>query len=347
MKIGSSKIGIGEKVFLIAEAGVNYNNKLDLAYKMIDIAKKNGVDAIKFQTWKTEKMQMPNSKKPNYQKQIKNKNYYELIKSLEPSFNEQKKIFRYCKKLKIQFLSTPYDEESVDFLDELGVTAFKISASDLTNHILLKHIASKNKPIILSTGIATLKEVDETINFLKKIHMKNKMILLQTTSSYPTHFSEVNLKVITNYIKRYNLPVGLSDHTINEIASLGAVALGACVLEKHFTLDKSLPGPDQSSSLEPLELEKWVKNVKILEKELGTSKKMITESEKKNSSMKKMLVIKSGVKGDKIQKEDIFAMRTIGKGVLPLDKNIRKIIGKKLKKDIHKTTNFSWNMIFK
>ena len=347
MKIGNRKIGKNEPTFIIAEAGINYNNNLKLAYKMIDIASKAGVDAIKFQTWITDKMQLKNSKKPNYQKNIKTKTYYELIKSLEPSFKQQRKIFNYCKKLKIQFLSTPYDEESVDFLDEMGISAFKISASDLTNHILLKYIASKNKTLILSSGLATSNEVDETINFLKKLYMRNKIILLQTTSSYPTNYSEVNLRVISSYKKRYNILVGLSDHTKNEIASLGAVSLGACVLEKHFTLDKSLPGPDQSSSLEPLELKKWVESVRILEKELGMPKKMVTKSEKQNISMKKMIMIKPGLKGSVIRKENILAMRTDGKGILPLDKNLKKIIGKKLKKDIYENTNFSWDLIYR
>ena len=214
MKIGNKEIGNKEPVFLIAEAGVNYNNKLSLALKMVDIAKKAGADAIKFQTWKTEKMQLKNSTKPNYQKNIKNKTYFELLKSLEPSKKDQARIFDYCKKKKIVFLSTPYDEESVDFLVDIGVDAFKISSSDLSNHLLLRYISKKKKPIILSTGLSSIKEIDITMDMLTKKHMKNKTVILQATSSYPTNYDEVNLRVISRYKEKYNILVGLSDHTL-------------------------------------------------------------------------------------------------------------------------------------
>ena len=345
MKIENYVIRKKNPVFLIAEAGVNYNNKLSLAFKMIDIAKKSGVNAIKFQIWKTEKMQLEDSKKPSYQKKIKNKSYYELLKSLEPSQKEQKKIFEYCKKKKILFLSTPYDEESVNFLDDLGVCAFKISSSDLSNHILLEHVATKKKPIILSTGLSTISEVDKTIEFLRKKKMKNKTILLQTTSDYPTKYDHVNLQVISTFKKRYSIPVGFSDHTNNEIASLGAVTLGASLLEKHFTISRNLKGPDQSSSLEPNELNEWVKKIRILEKELGTNMKIITASEKKNLSMRKIIAIKPISKNKKISKKDLVAMRIDGKGILPTDQNLKRIVDKKIKKNVKKIRKFSWNLI--
>ena len=345
MKIGSYKIGNGNPTFVIAEAGINHNNKLDNAFKMIDFAIKYGANAIKFQTWNTELLQLKNAKKPFYQKNIKNKTYYEIIKNLEPSQNDQKKIYERCKKTGIIFLSTPYDEQSVDFLDDLGVPAFKISSSDLANHILLKHVATKNKPIILSTGLSSIKEVTETVNLFKKLKMLNKLILMQVTSNYPTPPEDVNLRVISNYMKKFKVPIGFSDHTKNSIASLGAIALGATIIEKHFTLSRKLSGPDQSSSLEPNELKNWIDDIRYLETCMGSQKKSITLSDQKNISMKKILVIKPIKKGKIIRKEHLPSMRGAKNGLLPLNSNLQKIIGKKIKIDISKNIQFSWKMI--
>jgi N,N'-diacetyllegionaminate synthase len=332
-------------VFIIAEAGVNYNNKLSLAFKMIDVAKKSGADAIKFQTFKADKIQLKNAIKPNYQKKIKNKNYFEIIKSLETNFNDQKKIFEYCNKKNLIFLSTPYDEESADFLNSLGILAFKISSSDLTNHFLLKHILKKKKPIFLSTGLADSKLVDDAIKLFKKENMMKNLILLHTSSDYPVQNDQVNLKVISEYIKKYKILTGYSDHTQDNIASLGAVSLGACVLEKHFTLSKNMFGPDQSSSLEPKELQEWIKKIRIIEICLGNSRKIITPSESKNLTMRKVLVISPAKKGTIISSKILVAMRGKKSGILPLEKNIKKIIGKKLQKNIKTIQEFSWDMI--
>ena len=337
-------IGKGKPIFIIAEAGVNHNNNLTLAFKMIDTAKKSGADAIKFQTFKVDKTQLKNSIKPNYQKSIR-KNYYDIIKSLETNFNDQKKIFEYCKKKKILFLSTPYDLDSADFLFELGVKAFKISASDFTNHFLVEHVAKKRLPIFISTGLSSWKDVDSTINLLKKHNMLHKTILMQTTSDYPSKYDEINLRVIPEFSKKYDVLTGFSDHTPNDLASLGAIALGSCTVEKHFTLDKNLPGPDQSSSLNPLELTQWVNKIRIMEKLLGTNKKYITKSEKKNLSMKKILVLTPALKDTKITLKHLLSLRGNKNGVSPLSENIKKIIGKKLKKNITKNTQFSWKLV--
>lgn len=344
MQIDNRKIGRNDPVYIIAEAGVNHNNKLPLAFKMVDIAKQSGADAIKFQTFKADKIQLQNSVKPRYQKKI-NKNYYDLIKSLETSFDEQKKIFDYCKKKKITFLSTPYDIDSLNFLDELGVSAFKISSSDLTNHIFLKEVLRKKKPIILSTGISSIKEIDESFNIVLKFKMKNKIILVQATSDYPAPNEDVNLRVLSEYMTRYNVITGFSDHTEDDTASLGAVALGAKLVEKHFTLDKNLPGPDQSSSLEPPELKNWINRIRLMEKSLGTSKKFITSSEKNNQTMRKILVIKPAKKGTAISLDLLETMRGNKNGILPLESNLEKIIGKKIIRNIPILSQFSWSMI--
>jgi N,N'-diacetyllegionaminate synthase len=345
MKLGKQEINKNKQIFIIAEAGINYNNDLKLAYKMIDAAYFAGADAIKFQTWVTDKMQLKNSKKPNYQKDIKIKTYYQTIKDLEPSFIDQKKLFDRCKKRGITFLSTPYDKESVDFLDKTGIVGFKIASSDLTNHQLLKHISKKKKPIILSTGLSTLSDVKKAVKIIKNEKMLEKLILMQTTSNYPTPHEDVNLQVIPEYIKMFKVPVGFSDHTIDNVASLGSVALGACILEKHFTLNKKLKGPDQKASLDIHELKDWIKNIRIMEKCLGISLKILTNSDKKNLTMRKILVINPILKGQRINKESLTAMRGNAMGILPTEENIKKIIDKKIKLNIKKSSQFSWKMI--
>ena len=345
MKIGNKQIGKNNPVFIIAEAGVNYNNKLSLGYKMIDIASKYGADAIKFQTFVTENINLKNSIKPNYQKSIIKKNYFEIIKNLQTSFEDQKKLFNYCKKKKIIFLSTPYDEDSLNFLTKINISAFKISSSDTTNHLFLKSVLKKKKPILLSTGLTSKKHVEETIKLIKEFKMIKKLVLFQTTSDYPTKSKDVNLKVILEYFKKYNVLIGFSDHTQDDTASLGAVAMGACIVEKHFTLNKKLPGPDQKSSLEPLELKKWIEKIRIMEKSLGNKNKIITDAERKNLSMKKILIVKPAKKSTIISTSILAAKRADGKGVLPLQNNLDKILGKKLLKNIKEEVKFSWNLI--
>lgn len=344
MKIGRKQIGVGRPVFVIAEAGVNHNNKLSLAYKMIDIASKSGADAIKFQTFLADNIQLKNSTKPNYQKSIKG-NYYKIIKKLESSFDMQRKLFSYCKKKNIIFLSTPYDVESLNFLTKLGVPAFKISSSDATNHLFLESVLRKDKPILLSTGLTSLKDIDHTIKFIGKHKMRKKLVLLQTTSDYPAKNIDVNLNVIPEYIKRYKIPVGFSDHTLDHTASLGAIAMGACVVEKHFTINKKFSGPDHKASLEPPELKEWIEKIRIIEKSMGSKNKTVTNSERKNLTMRKMLVINPAKRGTIITKKLLTTKRVNGNGILPLQVNLKKIIGKRLVKNIALERKFSWNLI--
>ena len=212
LKFGKKIFDLSKNIFVIAEAGVNHNNKLSLAFKMVDKAIEAGADAIKFQTFITEEIQMKNSIKPNYQKKFTT-SYFNLIKSLEMSFENQQRIFQYCKKKGIVFLSTPYDEKSVDFLNKLDVPLFKIASTDLTNSLLLQYVCKKHKPILLSTGISSFNEIDEAIEIVNENHMKNKLILFHTTSSYPTPNEEVNLNIIPELIKRYDVTIGFSDHT--------------------------------------------------------------------------------------------------------------------------------------
>ena len=210
---------------------------------------------------------------------------------------------------------------------------------------MIKHIAKKRKPILISSGLSESRHVDQAIDLLNRYKLKNKSVLLQTTSDYPVKNKDVNLRVLLKYMKKYKILVGFSDHTRDYVASLGAIALGACVLEKHFTLDRTLPGPDQSSSLEPSELKIWIEKIRMLEESLGNSNKKITLSEQQNLSMRKILTIKPMRKGSIIKKDDLLALRGNEKGILPLEQNIKKILGKKLKKNILIPSQFSWDMI--
>lgn len=345
LKIANKTIGENKPSFIIAEAGVNHNNNLSLALKMVDVAVKAKADAIKFQTFQADEIQLKNSKKPRYQNTQKGKSYYNLIKELEPSLEDQIKIFEYCKKKKILFISTPYDKKSLDFLDKLGVMIFKISSSDLTNHIFLEQVISKRKPVFLSTGLSNMRLVKQSVQLFEKRKMKTKLILLQATSDYPANENDVNLRVIEEYKKKFNVLVGYSDHTMSGLPAYGAVVLGAKVFEKHFTIDRSLLGPDQTSSLEPKELEEWIKNIRLMEKSLGSNKKEITNSEKKNITMRKVLIIKSIVKNSKINNTHLLAMRGNEKGILPTLENIHKILGKKINHNVKYPTQFSWKMI--
>lgn len=331
-------------MFVIAEAGVNHNNNLSIANKMVDVAVKAHASAIKFQTFLADEIQLKESRRPRYQNKLK-KSYYEIIKNLESSFEDQSKIFEYCKKRKILFLSTPYDIKSVDFLDELGVKAFKVSSSDLANHLLLKHIISKKKPVILSTGLADYELVKQSVSLFERCGMRDKLILMQATSDYPVPEHDVNLRVIPEYAQRFRVWTGYSDHTESGLATYGAVVLGAKVVEKHFTLNRKMHGPDHSSSLEPLELQQWIANIRLMERSLGNKQKTITRSERANLSMRKVIIIKPVRKGEIINSKCLTSMRGNINGILPTENNIKKIIGKQTLVTINEPRQFSWKMV--
>ncbi len=319
------------KVFLIAEAGDNHNGSLDLAIYLCDLAKKAGCDAIKFQTFITEEVILKGTEKAPYQKRKdKAENQFEMVKKLELSFDDFKRIKKYCDENGILFLSTPYDIKSAEFLNEIGVPFFKISSTDLNNFYLLKKILSFKKPIIVSTGMADLKEVKKTYKFLKK-NGAVEIVLMQCTSEYPAPFEELNLKVLETFKREFkDVIIGFSDHSEGYIASCIAVALGAKVIEKHFTLWKGLPGPDHQASLSPDELFEWVKMIRLTEKMLGDGIKKIqpSEIEVRKVAKRSIYLRKDKKKGEIIKEEDLIILRPI-KGI-EADK-IFDVIGKKLK----------------
>ncbi|MDI6917988.1 MAG: N-acetylneuraminate synthase, partial [Thermoplasmatales archaeon] len=291
VKIGNRIIGKGNPCFIIAEAGVNHNGEMNLAKKLIDTAKNAKADAVKFQTFKTGKILIKEAPKAEYQKETTGEGtQYEMIKKLELSEKDFKELAGYAKQRGIMFLSTPFDEESADLLEKLNVPAFKIGSGDLTNLPLLEYIAKKDKTIIISTGMATLDEVRDAVNAIKNAG-NNQIILLHCTSNYPAKIGDCNLRAMHTLEKEFNVPVGYSDHTLGITVSVAAVAMGASVIEKHFTLDKNLPGPDHRASLEPDELKEMVKKIRNVEKALGTGEKKPAESEMETQKVARKSIV--------------------------------------------------------
>lgn len=336
-------IGTNHSVYIIAEVGVNHNGDLDLAKRLVLKAVKAGVDAVKFQTFKTNKLVSKTTPKAKYQiKETKNNNsQFDMLKKFELSKKDHIKLIKFCNKNNIQFLSTPFDFNSVDLLEELNVPAFKIGSSDTNNLPLLEYIAKKSKPIILSTGMSKLNEVAEAVETIQKV-IENKLILLHCVSNYPTKYNEVNLKAMDTLKKAFNIPVGFSDHTIGTEIPIAAVSRGADVIEKHFTLDKNMNGPDHSASLEPDELKEMVQKIRNVEKSLGDGIKKPVESEKENikASRKSVVLTQDIKKGEKISEKHISIKRP-GTGIPP--KYYEIVNGFKVQKNISAGTTLKWN----
>lgn len=330
------------KVFIIAEAGVNHNGRLDLAYQLIDVAKDAGADAVKFQTFKSNNVVSRLADKAEYQKKTTglDKSQLEMIKKLEISFDDFLKLKKYCDKKRIMFLSTPFDHQSIDFLYDL-IDIYKIPSGEITNIPYLKHIATKNKPIIMSTGMANLGEVEEAINTIWSINSETQISLLHCTTNYPTPYEEVNLKAMLTLAAVFKLPVGYSDHTLGIEISVAAVAMGAKIIEKHFTLDKKLPGPDHKASLELGELKEMVKAIRNIEIALGDGIKKPNKSEIEIMKVvRKSLMATRDIRAGEIIKESDIAIKRPGTGILPKFKEI--VIGMKLINDIRQDEPFRW-----
>ncbi|OGZ22930.1 MAG: N-acetylneuraminate synthase [Candidatus Nealsonbacteria bacterium RIFCSPLOWO2_01_FULL_41_9] len=344
IKIGGKLIGAGNPCFIIAEAGVNHNGKLSLAKKLIDKAKEAGVDAVKFQTFKAENIVTKEAKQAKYQtKNIgKKESQFAMLKRLELSYADFRNLKKYCARKKIIFLSTPHSsKEDVDIVAEL-CPVIKIASGDLTNLPFLKYIAKKDLPIILSTGMANLREVKEAVKTILSIN--KKIILLHCTTNYPTPVNEVNLRAMFTMGEEFNLPVGYSDHTQGMEVSLAAAAMGACVIEKHFTLNKKLPGPDHKASLGPEELKAMVRGIRNIQAALGDGTKKPTPSEMETAKVarKSIVAAKNIKKGTEIR-EDMLAIKRPGTGIAP--KYFSKILGKKAKKDIKKDSLINWEQL--
>ncbi len=326
------------KVKIIAEAGVNHNGDLNLAKKLIDIAKDSGADFIKFQLFKAEELVTKKAKKAKYQiKTNKSKEtQFDMLKKLEISQSHYKEILRYSKKKNIKCFSTAFDKESLFFLKQLGQPLFKVPSGEITNYPFLKTIGSFKSSVILSTGMSNLEEISKAIKVLIKFGTKKKNItVLHCTTEYPAPINEVNLKAMIDIKKNFSISVGYSDHTSGIEVSQAAVSLGAEIIEKHFTLNKKLPGPDHKASLEPKELKTMIFNIRNIEKALGKEQKKVTKSEKKNRLIiRKSIVAKREIKKGHILKEKDLTVKRPGTGISPM--NWTKVIGSKAKKNYEK-----------
>ncbi|MBF8264149.1 MAG: N-acetylneuraminate synthase [Dehalococcoidia bacterium] len=328
IKISHHAIGNGQPCFIIAEAGVNHNGDIRLAKKLIDVAKEAGADAVKFQTFTAEEIVSPDAPKAEYQKVTTGagESQYEMIKKLELSRDDFKKLYSYARTKGIMFLSTPFDRGSADFLDKLGVAAFKIPSGEITNFLLLKHIALKGKSIILSTGMATLGEIETALNVLSGAGAKD-IILLHCITSYPAKPEDMNLRAMQTLRHAFGYPVGLSDHTLGLTIPVAAAALDAGLIEKHFTLDRELPGPDHRASLEPRELKAMVNAIRDVEKALGNGIKKLTKEEEVNKLVvRRSLVARVAIpKGAAITEDMLDAMRP-ATGIEPSE--LKLVVGK-------------------
>ena len=309
-----------EKVYIIAEAGDNHNGDFNTALKLVDVAKRAGADCVKFQTFVTEEIISKYAEMAEYQKKNtgKEESQFEMVKRLELSFDEFRKIKEYCDRVGIQFLSTPFDLKSVDFLNELGVPFFKIPSGEITNYPYLIKIAHTGKPVVMSTGMCEPDEILAAINVLEK-NGSGEITLLHCNTEYPTPLKDVNLYAMRTMKKMFGKKVGYSDHTKGIEVPVAAVALGACVIEKHFTLDKNMPGPDHKASLEPDELGRMVKNIRNIESALGDGVKRVSESERKNIAIaRKSIVARRNIQEGEILTEENLAVKRPGTGINPM-----------------------------
>ncbi len=323
-----------KKVFIIAEAGVNHNGCINIAKKLVDIAVESNVDAIKFQTFKTEKCIVKNLKKAKYQMENmndENESQFDMVKKLELDIKTHRELIEYCKYKKIMFLSTPFDLESIDLLNDLGLEIFKIPSGEITNLPYLEKIGKLKKKVILSTGMSTLDEIEDALNILRENGTKD-ITVLHCNTEYPTPMEDVNLNAMNTIKEKLDVEVGYSDHTLGIEVPIAAVSIGAKVIEKHFTLDKNMEGPDHRASLEPNELKQMVECIRNIEKAMGDGIKKPSKSEMKNID----IVRKSIVATKKIRKGEIFTEENIyikrpGNGISPM--KWYEVLGTVAKKD--------------
>lgn len=309
-----------DKVLIIAEAGVNYNGNLELAYRMVDEAKKAGADIVKFQTGVPEKVISRHAEKAEYQKKTtgQGESQLDMVRKLMLSFDEFIPLKRYCESKGIGFLSTPFDISSVEFLDDLGCDFWKIPSGEITNLPYLLRIAGTGKPVIMSTGMSTLEEIGKALDVLKN-GGAGEVTLLHCTTEYPTPYADVNLKAMKTMKDTFCCNVGYSDHTLGMEVAIAAVALGATIIEKHFTLDRNMDGPDQKASMEPDELAQMIKAIRNVEMSIGTGIKEPMPSEKKNIPIaRKSIVLAKDVKKGDVLTEDNLTTKRPGNGISPM-----------------------------
>lgn len=334
------------KVLIIAEAGVNHNGDINLAKKLIDVAADAGVDYVKFQTFKAEKLVSKSAKKAEYQEKNMgdgDDSQFTMLKKLELDEDAHHLLIDYCKTKGVRFLSTAFDLDSIDLLTTLGIDLFKIPSGEITNYPYLKKIGATGKSIIVSTGMSDLNEIKDAVLLLKESGAKDKDItVLHCNTEYPTPMQDVNLKAMQTIESELNVPVGYSDHTLGIEVPIAAVALGAVCIEKHFTLDRTMAGPDHKASLEPAELKAMVSAIRNIEAALGDGLKHASVSEMKNKDIaRKSIHIAKTLPSGHILDESDLIMKRPGNGISPME--LPKIIGLKVKRDLEEDSMLSWD----
>jgi len=317
--IAGRKVGPDQPCFIVAEAGVNHNGRLEMARQLVDVAAQAGADAVKFQTFKAEKVISPQAPKAAYQLQTTDtsESQLDMVKRLELSFDAFRELYAYCQDKDILFMSTPFDEESADFLADLGVAVFKIPSGEITNLPFLAHVARKGRPMIVSTGMSYLGEVEAAVRIIEEAG-NHDFVLLHCVSNYPADPADVNLRAMHTLAMAFGVPIGYSDHTPGVEVALAAVALGACVIEKHFTLDRSLPGPDHQASLEPAELTALVRGIRTVAAALGHRRKEPAASEANTAAVaRRSLVAARGIPVGTKLTEKLIAIKRPGTGLPP------------------------------
>lgn len=332
--LGERSIGPRQGVYVIAEAGVNHNGDVALAHRLIDVAVEAGADAVKFQTFQTDRLAARQAPKAAYQRETTDatESQADMLRRLELSHEAHVELRDYCRRRGVTFLSTPFDEESADFLYGLGVPGYKISSGDLTNIPFLQYVARKGRPMLISTGMATLGEVEDAVRAIEAEGL-NDLAVLQCVSNYPAEPDDVNLRAMATLAQAFRKPVGYSDHTLGIDVALAAVALGACIVEKHFTLDKGMAGPDHRASLEPDELKAMISGIRRVERSLGDGVKRPRPSEAAVAlvARKSLYWAQDMEKGGAVKRDDFIALRPAS-GLLPC--RLKELLGRRLRRAV-------------
>jgi N-acetylneuraminate synthase len=334
VRIGSRVVGEGHPCFIIAEAGVNHNGDPELARQLIDEAAAAHADAVKFQTFRADSLMVRSAPKAGYQRETTGsaESQFDMVRRLELPFEEFGRLKNYSERRGILFLSTPFDFEAVDYLASLDVAAFKISSGEVTNHPLLAYVARTGKPVILSTGMATLNEVEEAVGLMKSAGA-SALALLHCVSNYPALPRDVNLRAMLTMRNAFGVPVGYSDHTLGIEIAIAAVALGASIIEKHFTIDRDLPGPDHRASLQPNELSAMVRGIRDVEQAFGHGRKEPAASEADTAAAaRRSLVTACDIHAGMAMTEKVIAIKRPGTGMPPSMRT--SILGRTAKNDI-------------
>lgn len=345
VEIAGRRVGPGNPCLIIAEVGVNHNGSLELAFRLVDTAVNAGADVVKFQTFNTASLVSPEAPKADYQLEATGaeESHFEMLRRLELSPEAHRDLMHYAQSKGILFMSTPFEEASADFLADLGVAGFKIPSGEITNLPFLAHVARKGKPMIVSTGMASLAEVENSVRVIEATGNRN-LILLHCVSNYPTRPQDVNLRAMQTLLEAFGVPVGFSDHTLGIEISFAAVALGACVIEKHFTLSRGLSGPDHQASLEPEELEALVRGIRMVEAALGHGRKEPAAGESQVAAIaRKSLTTTRDLAAGTVLTTEMVALKRPGTG-LPASQ-LPYVIGRTVRQDIKANSLLTWEIL--